>query len=71
MPEGYIPSLITSNLPSCDEEEPDVPFVPCGDPYGLDSERTYQLSDDEWKEICKLFVSIIILYCWARNQIYF
>lgn len=50
MPEGYVPSLITSHLPSCDEEEPDVPFVPCGDPYGLDSERTYPLSDDDGAE---------------------
>lgn len=47
IPEGYVPSLITTDLPSVEEEEPDVPFVPCGDPYGYDSERTYPLSDDE------------------------
>ena len=45
IPNGYVPSLITSNLPSGEVGE--VPFVPCGDPEGFDSERTYPLSDDE------------------------
>ncbi|OHT15329.1 FtsJ-like methyltransferase family protein [Tritrichomonas foetus] len=45
MPENYTPSLVTSNLPI--GPLPEVPFVPCGDPYGFDSEKTYPLSDDE------------------------
>ena len=45
LPEGYIPTLITSKLPSGDI--PNVPFISCGDINGFDSEKTYLLSDDE------------------------
>ncbi|KAH0789554.1 FtsJ-domain-containing protein [Histomonas meleagridis] len=45
LPDQYIPTLITTRLPS--GPVPNVPFVPCGDVNGYDSERTYLLSDDE------------------------
>jgi tRNA (cytidine32/guanosine34-2'-O)-methyltransferase len=43
-PEGFVPTLLTDRLPT--GEVPNVPFLSCGDPYGLDAERTYPLSDD-------------------------
>lgn len=44
IPEEYIPTLITSKLPT--GPVPNVPFLSCGDPYGFDSERTYPLEND-------------------------
>ena len=44
IPEGYVPTLITSKIPF--GPVPDVPFLMCGDPNGLDSERTYPLDED-------------------------
>lgn len=45
LPENYIPTLCTDDLPS--GPVPEVPFRMCGDVNGLDSERTYPLHDDQ------------------------
>lgn len=45
LPDGYTPTLCTDDLPT--GPVPEVPFRMCGDVDGLDSERTYPLSNDQ------------------------
>ena len=44
MPDGYVPTLCTADLPS--GPLPSVQFKMCGDVDGFDSERTYPLEND-------------------------
>lgn len=46
LPDNYVPSLMTENLPS--GPVPDIEFMACGTSSSFESERTYPLSDDEY-----------------------